>query len=196
MLKIGLTGGIGSGKSTVAGIFAVLGIPIYDADREAMRLMNTDAELKSQIINAFGEDAYTSGNINRQYLASKVFNDQVSLQLLNSLVHPVTISDASNWIDIQTSAYIIKEAALLFESNANQYLDIVIGVSAPEEIRVQRTMQRNNFTREQVISRMNKQMPEKEKLALCDFIIDNNEEVPLISQVLELHEKFMHTTYC
>ena len=196
MLKIGLTGGIGSGKSTIAAIFDTLGVPVYYADIEALRLMNSDPELKEHITNAFGEDAYSSEGINREFLASRVFNDPVSLKLLNALVHPVTIKDAANWIKKQSAVYVIKEAALLFESKANEFLDLVIGVSAPEEVRITRTMKRNNFTRDQVVARMNKQMPEAEKMHLCDFIIDNNEEVPLIPQVLKLHEKFMHITYC
>ena len=196
MLKIGLTGGIGSGKSTIAAIFDTLGVPVYYADIEALRLMNSDPELKEHITNAFGEDAYSSEGINREFLASRVFNDPVSLKLLNALVHPVTIKDAANWIKKQSAVYVIKEAALLFESKANEFLDLVIGVSAPEEVRITRTMKRNNFTRDQVVARMNKQMPEAEKMHLCDFIIDNNEEVPLIPQVLKLHEKFMLITYC
>ena len=190
MYKVGLTGGIGSGKSTVAKIFEVLGIPVYYADDAAKKLMNTDEELKASLIKNFGEQTYQNGLLNRSYLASVVFTDKEKLELLNSLTHPATIRDANRWIEEQTSAYIIKEAALLFESGANEYLDHIIGVFAPEELRIKRAMTRDNITREEVLQRMNRQMDEETKMKLCNSIITNDEQTLLIPQVLQLHEKF------
>ncbi|HET6993809.1 MAG TPA: dephospho-CoA kinase [Chitinophagaceae bacterium] len=190
MLKIGLTGGIGSGKSTVARIFETLGIPVYYADDAARRIMNTDKELKAVLVKHFGEETYQEDRLNRTYLASVVFNNKEKLDLLNSLTHPATIRDANRWIQEQTSPYIIKEAALLFESGADKFLDQVIGVEAPLELRISRTMERDKITREEVMLRMNRQMNEEEKIKRCDFIVHNDERQMVIPQVLKLHEQF------
>ncbi len=189
ILKIGLTGGLGSGKSTVAKIFGVLGIPVYYADAEAKRIMNSDPELKAQIIKHFGKEAYADNQLNRAYLSSVVFDNKDKLSLLNSLVHPVTIRDSKEWINKQTTPYAIKEAALIFESGSQEYLDYVIGVSAPAHLRIQRAMRRDNLTRGQVQQRMSKQIEEVIKMHLCDFIIYNDEIKPVIPQVLEVHKK-------
>src|ERR1700704_5444030 len=138
MLKIGLTGGIGSGKTTVAKIFEVLGIPVYYADAAARRIMKENESLKTEIVKYFGEQAYIKDELNRSWLASIVFNDRHKLDLLNSLVHPVTIQDAESWMNRQKTPYVIKEAALLFESSASENLDFIIGVSTPEHLRIQR----------------------------------------------------------
>ncbi len=189
MLRIGLTGGIGSGKTTVAKIFEVLWVPVYYADDVAKVLMNEDEKLKQQIIYHFGIEAYQNNQLNRSYLATIVFNNSEKLALLNSLVHPITISDAAKWIKKQTALYIIKEAALLFESGANKHLDYVIGVNAPKELRMKRILNRDTSTEVAVKARMDKQMNEEEKLGRCDFIIINDESELLIPQVLKLHEK-------
>jgi dephospho-CoA kinase len=191
MLKVGLTGGIGSGKSTVARIFEVLGIPVYYADEAAKNIMNSDKRLKAALIKNFGEQTYQSGQLNRAWLASVVFTDNQKLQLLNSLTHPATIRDANKWIQQQTSPYIVKEAALLFESGADKYLDHIVGVSAPEELRIQRAMQRDQVKREDVLQRMSRQMKEEEKMKLCQSILINDEKEMLVPQVLELHKKFL-----
>jgi len=189
MLRIGLTGGIGSGKTTVAKIFEKLGIPVYYADDSAKRLMNTDAGLKASIIKNFGEAAYKEGELDRKYLAGIVFNDKEKLERLNSLTHPVTITDAEHWIKKQTSPYIIKEAALLFESGAARYLDHVIGVYAPQHIRVKRIMDRDGLSVEEVMKRINRQIDEEIKIKLCDFVIINNEQQLVIPQIIELDKK-------
>ncbi len=187
MLKVGLTGGIGSGKSTVAGIFISLGIPVYNADRAAKTIMNTNSGIREGIIRHFGEEAYAGGQLNRAYLASVVFADGEKLHTLNELVHPATIHDAQKWFETQNGPYAIKEAALIFESNSQQYLDYVIGVTAPESVRIERVMKRDGISAEKVIDRMNQQMDEAEKIKRCDFVIDNSGSLSVISQVLTLH---------
>lgn len=187
MLKVGLTGGIGSGKSTIAKIFATLGIPIYDADKAAKALMNNNPDIKESIIKIFGPEAYIDNNLNRTFLASVVFNDNEALLKLNSLVHPFTINDANEWFKKQQTKYAIKEAALIFESNSHQYLDYTIGVTAPQKIRIKRTVERDNITANKVIKRMNKQMDEEEKIKKCNFVIDNSGKNSVLSQVLALH---------
>src|SRR5258705_1485070 len=195
MVRIGLTGGIGSGKTTVAKIFEVLGIPVYYADDAARNLMNTNEELKATIIKNFGKETYPEGELDRKYLASIVFNNKEKLELLNSLTHPVTIEDAGHWINRQTSPYIIKEAALLFESGAAERLDYVIGVYAPQHIRVKRVMDRDSLPAEEVMKRISRQIDEEMKMKLCDFVITNNEERLVIPQVLSLNEKFTGPSY-
>ncbi len=191
MMKIGLTGGIGSGKTTVAKIFEVLGIPVYYADDAARRLMNTDPGLKRKIVLLFGEQAYSDGLLDRNYISSQVFENKEKLSALNNLTHPVTIKDADDWMNNQQSPYAIKEAALIFESGAEKKLDLVIGVAAPEEIRIRRTMQRDAVPRDQVIARMKNQLPEEEKMKRCDFLIYNDDAQAVLPQVLELHQKLL-----
>ncbi|MBP9098322.1 MAG: dephospho-CoA kinase [Ferruginibacter sp.] len=199
MLRIGITGGIGSGKTTVARIFEVLGIPVYYADDAAKRLMNEDEELQQKIIENFGPEVYENKQLNRTKLASLVFNDPQKLALLNTLVHPATIADAENWMknighenNSSEIPFAIKEAALLFESGAQKNLDYVIGVNAPYKLRLQRAMKRDKLTKEAVESRLNKQMDETKKMNLCNFIITNDEEQLLIPQVEELYRKLLN----
>lgn len=191
MLKIGLTGGMGSGKTTVAKIFEVLNVPVYYADAASKRLYHTDANLMAAIKKHFGNDVYTNGKLNRAKLAQLVFNDAEKLALLNSLVHPPTIKDAEDWMQQQTAPYLIKEAALLFESGSVRSLDFVIGVQAPQALRIQRVMERDGATREAVLARIARQMDDNEKMKRCDFIIYNNEQEPVLPQVLTLHEQFL-----
>jgi dephospho-CoA kinase len=190
MLKIGLTGGIGSGKSIVARVFETLGIPVYYADDAAKRLMSTNENLKESIIKNFGEECYKSGQLDRKQLASIVFNNKEKLKLLNSLIHPATIADANEWMKKQKSAYIMKEAALLFESGADKNLDYVIGVLSPADLRIKRVMQRDGLTEKEVMQRIDQQMDEKEKMKRCDFIITNDEKQLVLPQILELDKKF------
>lgn len=191
MIKVGLTGGIGSGKSTVAKVFEVLGIPVYYADDAAKKLMHEDEELKKKIQLQFGKEVYSNGQLNRKYLAEIVFTSPEKLAQLNALVHPATLQDAERWMQHQTTPYAIKEAALIFESGAHEYLDYVIGVTAPAPLRIQRTMQRDGITREEVIARMDKQMDETIKMKLCDFVLLNNEQEMLLPQVLDLHKRLL-----
>lgn len=191
MLKIGLTGGIGSGKSTVAKVFEVLGIPVYYADEAAKRLMNADEDLKEKIKLQFGNKVYKNGQLDKKYLADIVFSSPEKLALLNAQVHPATIKDAERWMQKQTTPYCIKEAALIFESGAQHNLDYVIGVIAPTPLRILRTMQRDGVTHEEVIARMDKQMDDTIKMKLCDFVINNDEQEMLLPQILELHKKLL-----
>jgi dephospho-CoA kinase len=191
MIRIGLTGGIGSGKSTIAKIFEVLGIPVYYADAASRRLMNEDPAIIKDIIQHFGEKSYTDGKLNRAYIASIVFNDPEKLTLLNSLSHPATIEDANKWIRQQSSPYVIKEAALIFESGSAENLDLVIGVFAPAPLRIRRTMDRDKITQEEVKKRMERQINEELKMKLCDYVIINDEQQLVIPQVMALHQKFI-----
>lgn len=188
MIKCGLTGGIGSGKSVVANIFEVLGIAVYNSDDAAKRLMNHDAGLRKEIIRHFGKEAYTGEELNRSYISKIVFENKQKLELLNSLVHPVTIRDGERWMKEQKGAYAIKEAALIFESGTNGLLDYVIGVRASEALRIERVMKRDHVTRQQVLNRMKTQMDDDRKISLCDFVIHNDEQHAVLPQVLRLHE--------
>jgi dephospho-CoA kinase len=190
MLRIGLTGGIGCGKTTVARVFETLGIPVYYADAAAKRLMNEDPAIRSSLIENFGKASYTdSGTLNRSYLASLVFEDPEKREFLNQLIHPATIADANQWLAKQQAPYALREAALLFESGAAEGLDYVIGVSAPISVRIRRVMKRDQLSEDEVKKRMATQLQDTIKLKLCDFVIINDERVGLLPQVLALHEK-------
>lgn len=191
VLKVGLTGGIGSGKSTVARMFGLLGVPVYNADAASKRLYHTNKELMASLKAHFGDDIYTEDQLNRHKLAALVFNDPARLELLNRLVHPPTIRDAEEWMARQTAPYVIKEAALLFESGSVSGLDYVVGVYAPVHLRIKRTMDRDNVSREEVQARMNRQIDEDIKMRLCDFVITNNEQQLVIPQVLQLHRQLL-----
>jgi len=192
MLRVGLTGGIGSGKSTVAGIFGVIGVPVAFADAEAKRLMNEDAGLREAIIRHFGAEAYHNGLLDRKWLAGQVFTDPAKLQLLNSLVHPVTIREGRRWMEEQAGhPYAVREAALLFESAAAGELDFIIGVYAPPALRIHRAMQRDGVTRDEVLRRMRNQIDEDIKMRLCDAVIHNDETHAVIPQVLDIHRKLL-----
>jgi dephospho-CoA kinase len=191
VLRVGLTGGIGSGKSTVAQIFEVLGIPVYYADISAKKLMNENADLRSSITNIFGEQAYTNNILDRKYISSIVFSDPAKLQQLNALVHPATKKDGEAWMQEQTSPYAIHEAALIFEAKVSDRLDLVIGVSSPIELRIKRAMERDKVSREEVLKRMEQQLDEEVKMSKCNFVLINDELQLLIPQVLELHKKLI-----
>ena len=192
-LQIGVTGGIGSGKSLICKIFHRLGVPIYDADSHAKELMTTDGILITDIKKEFGDLSYHSdGSLNRVFLAGNVFNDQKKLDALNKLVHPRVALDYQQWVDQNRDcSYVIKEAALLYEAGSYASLDKIIVVDAPVELRIKRVLKRDpHRTVEQIKGIVEKQMPEGEKLKRADFIIVNDESQPVIPQVLKLHRIF------
>jgi len=183
---IGLTGGIGAGKSVVAKIFTTLGIPVFNADEAAKQMMQTNPSIKEKLIEQFGSSIYNVSGLQKENLADIVFNDSFQLQLLNAIVHPETIQAAKDWAAKQTSPYVIKEAALIFESGAADGLFKVIGVTAPLSLRIHRVMQRDGVSKEQVDARMQHQISDSIKMRLCDYVIQNNNQQMLIPQVLEL----------
>ncbi len=191
MLRIGLTGGIGTGKTTVANIFKVLGIPVFDADTVAKQLMENDLQLRERLIAQFGPTSFQDGKLNRAYLASIVFKDLYQLAVLNAMVHPLSLKAAEDWMKLQSAPYVIKEAALIFEAGAAAGLDLIIGVTAPTALRIQRVMHRDGISREAVLERMDKQIDESIKMRLCDFVIQNDNQHLLITQVLDLHKRFI-----
>lgn len=193
MLQIGITGGIGSGKSIVRKMFEQLGIPAYDADESAKRLMHQDEQLVRQIKSEFGEQIYNDDmQLNRKLLSSIIFKDKSALAKINSLVHPAVFHDYDQWVQSHRNApYLIKESAILFEAKANSGLDYVITVTAPQPLRVERVMHRDDSSENEVLQIMEKQWPEEEKITHSDFIIQNDEKKPLLPQVMELHGKFI-----
>lgn len=194
MLKIGLTGGIGSGKSTVAKVFQTLGVPVYNADAVAKKLMSESPILHEQLTAAFGEETYLDNVLNKVYLSAKVFGNEEELKKLNRIVHPVVIQAGEDWMNAQTTPYAIKEAAIFFESGSAGGLDFIIGVYAPKALRMQRSMHRDDSNRQQVLARMEQQLDEELKMKLCDFVITNDEQQLILPQVLALHEKLIGIT--
>jgi dephospho-CoA kinase len=199
MLRIGITGGIGSGKTTVTKLFEELGVPVYYTDIEAKRVAQEDPEVVKEIVRVFGTEAYVNGEMDHKRMASIVFYDKEKLEALNNIVHPAAQKHWEEWADnqaiqkthkFQPPQYVIREIAILFETGAEKTLDYVIGVEAPEELRIERVIARNGTTREEVLSRIRSQMPEEEKLRKCDFIVLNDGNTDLMPQVLELDDKF------
>jgi dephospho-CoA kinase len=189
---IGLTGGIGAGKTTVAQVFKTLGIPVFNADVVAKQLMQNSPIIKAQLIATFGDKVYAAtGELDKTYLAGLVFKDAYQLELLNAIVHPVTIQAAKDWAATQTTPYVIKEAALLFESAAAEGMTAVIGVAAPINLRIQRVMQRDACTKIEVEQRMHNQISDAIKLKLCDWVIENNDQDLMIPQVLKIQEAIL-----
>jgi dephospho-CoA kinase len=193
MIKVGITGGIGSGKTTICKIFELYGIPVYYADDRAKSLMVKNRELKKAIIELVGQDAYfKNGRLNRRYVADVVFNDKNILTQLNGLVHPAVAKDGEEWFESQQnsgSIYALKEAALLIESGSYKLLDKLIVVTAPLETRIKRVMSRDKVNRKSVEARIQKQMNEEERLSYADFVIENNEMTSLIQQVNAIHHQ-------
>ena len=199
---IGLTGGIGSGKSTIAKVFANLGVPVFDADNAAKHIMNTSLEIKEKLIATFGPDVYIKENaqdqnsveiLNRSYLSKIVFSDPFKLEQLNSIVHPVTIQAAFDWAASKQTPYVIKEAALFFESGSIAGVHKIIGVSTPKMMRINRVMKRDHCTKEEVEKRMTHQIEESLKMKLCDWVIINDDQQLVLPQVVALHEKILAT---
>lgn len=191
-MKVGITGGMGSGKSLVSEMFRLLGVPVLDTDSIAKYLMENDKGVRDSLIGIFGDAIFDNGRLDRPLLASIVFADPESLQRLNAVVHPATIAYAERWAKEQTAPYTLKESALLFESGSYRSLDAIVGVQAPLETRVQRCMKRDGSDRETVLKRMANQMDEATKMSRCDYVIDNGGQRSVIQQVLDLHARFVH----
>ncbi|MBK6948639.1 MAG: dephospho-CoA kinase [Haliscomenobacter sp.] len=190
MLHVGITGGIGSGKTTVCKIFEILGIPVYYADERAKWLMEHQASLVQGILGLLGQEAYTGeGKLNRSWISGKVFGNPELLSQLNALVHPAVAQDGFDWQDRQTDCpYTLKEAALLFESGSYLLLDKTIVVTAPLELRIKRVMDRDGVPRQAVQERIDRQMPEEDKVRKADYVIHNDGQRLLIPQVIAIHQ--------
>ncbi len=190
--NIGITGGIGTGKSYVSKIFKALGIPFYDADQQAKSIMVSNEKLILLLKDAFGPQVYLEdGTLNRKWLSSEVFNNENKLKLLNSIVHPIVIEAGKDWANRQMAPYTLKEAALLFESGSYSLLDATILVKAPLDVRIDRVMKRDNIKREEVLKRIANQMPEEEKEKLADYIIINDGVLPLLPQIEKIHKDIL-----
>lgn len=191
MIKVGITGGIGSGKTTVCKIFEILGIPVYYADERAKELIATDKSIIKQVKQLFGDDVYdATGKLDKQRVASVIFNFPEILNQYNQIVHPAVFRDVEKWMNRHSDCdYVIKEAALLFETGSNKQLDKIICVTAPLELRIQRVVERDHTTIAAVKERIANQWSEEEKINASDFIIYNDGSTPLIRQVLQIHEK-------
>ena len=198
MLKVGITGGIGSGKTTACRLFEQLGVPVYYADDRAKWLQNNEPSLISEIKEIFGTHIYINGELNKVELGKIVFSDKKKLEALNAIVHPAVFKDAAEWQEKQQKkavAYTLKEAALLFETGSYKTLDKIIVVSAPLELRIERVMSRDKLSREEVIKRINNQMPQEEKEKMADFVLNNLSLQNLEREVLNLHH-LIKDKYC
>lgn len=184
--KIGITGGIGSGKSVVAKMVRTLGYPVYDSDDRAKVLMQSHSGIRRQLIALFGEKVYSGEQLNRTFLATCIFQDPNARENVNAIVHPVVRADFAEWANKQQATMVFQESALLFETGGYRLLDATVLVSAPEELRIQRVMQRDQASHEQVVARMAAQLPENEKLKLTEFVIRNDETQLLIPQLLRV----------
>ncbi len=189
MIKVGLTGGIGVGKTVCSHIFEELGVPIYNSDNEAKRLMVEKEHLKAAIIDVFGEKSYLkNGALNKAHIASIIFEDSHKLSQINQIVHPAVRSDFIEWcFTYKSEVYVIQESALIFESGSYRLFDKTIIVHASDEIRIDRVMKRDKVSRQSVLDRMAKQMPQEEKIELADYVIVNNGEESLIKQIIDIH---------
>lgn len=196
MFIVGITGGIGSGKTTVCKIFEVFGVPVYYADERAKWLLNNDNLIKESVISLLGSDAYLNGLLNRVYIANKVFNDSTLLEAYNNIIHPAVAEDtlifSSKYLD---KPYILKEAALLVETGSYLTLDKLIVVTSSLQERINRVIQRDNVTEKEVLVRIKNQLPEEEKLKVADYIIVNDGNSSLIEQVKAIHQELLLMAY-
>lgn len=190
-LQIGITGGIGSGKSIVCKIFNILGIPSYDSDSRAKWLSNHDLEVITKIKNEFGDNFYVNGVLDSKKLAKEVFDNKQKLEKLNEIVHPAVAIDYKNWVSLhQTSSFLLKEAALIFETGINNKMDAVITVYSPLELRIKRVLSRDPFrSKEAILAIINKQMNDEEKVKLANFVVYNNDNTLLMPQILKIHQQ-------
>lgn len=189
-LAIGLTGGIGSGKSLISELFSTLGVPIFNSDAAAKKLMNEEP-LKKQIIKLLGQESYVDNSLNRPWIASQVFENKVLLLALNNIVHPAVKNYFQQWQEEQLTVYTIQETAILFESGLQSRFDKIITVVAPVEIRIQRVINRDNSNKADIQKRIDNQMSDEMKIKQSDFVIQNHSHIPLIPQILDIHSKLI-----
>ncbi|MGB5264213.1 MAG: dephospho-CoA kinase [Lutimonas sp.] len=188
MKIVGLTGGIGSGKSTVAKMFQDLGVPIYNSDFEAKRIMRDSLEIKNGLIDLFGEQVFDKGELNRRYLASLVFNNPPLLAQLNELVHPAVANDFGKWISRQNAEIVMQESALIFENGKEDKFDAIILVTAPKEMRIERLKKRDHSSSQEIDSRMKNQLDDKEKISRADYVIEN---IDILETERKVNEVFL-----
>ncbi|HTM66696.1 MAG TPA: dephospho-CoA kinase [Flavipsychrobacter sp.] len=191
MLKVGITGGIGSGKSTVCQVFETLGIPVFYADGAGKYLLENDSAIISSVKALFGDEVYTGGVLDREKIAAIVFKDKTILGKLNNIIHPAVIRYSVQWMEKQRAPYVLKEAAIFFESGSYKEMDVMIGVYAPRKLRILRVMERDSASQEKILERMSYQMSEEEKMKRCNFVITNDDVQAVIPQVLKVHEQLL-----
>lgn len=191
--KIGITGNIGSGKSIVSAILRTIGIPVYDCDAEAKRLMQKDAHIRNKIVETFGKECYTPNNeLNKKHLANIIFNDTTALQKIDNIVHPCVKEDFAKWSKKQPHAIVAMESAILFEAGMQESVDTIVAIHADREICIQRAIHRNNTTREQIEQRLDRQIPAEKLVARSEYAICNNPDTPLLPQIVRLLTKIIH----
>ena len=191
MKIVGLTGGIGSGKTTVANMFQALGISIYIADEEAKKLMASSKVIKRKLIALFGEKAYVNDALNKPYIADTIFKNRLLLEKMNAIIHPRVASHFKKWLLKQKSPYVIKEAAILFENEAYKQCDLIITVTAPKELKIKRLLSRDSMTIEKIEAIMNNQWNDEEKMKLSDYVIVNSELENTRQQVVKIHQEII-----
>ena len=191
MIKVAITGGIGTGKTTISNMFSDKGVPVFNSDEIAKEIMNTNSLLKNEIITAFGDNAYEKNKLNREYLSDVIFNNEALLQKINSIVHPYVADEFNSWIEEQDSKYIIYESAIIFENQVEDFFDKIICVTASEEDVISRVMKRNNFSVDKIKSIINKQLPNDAKIQKSDYVIENINISKLSDKVLEIHNDIM-----
>lgn len=189
MYKVGITGGIGSGKSTVCAILAEFGVAVYDSDSRAKRLMNESDSLRERLIERFGNEVYSAEGLNRAYLAERVFGNTEELKALNAIVHPAVMDDFDRWASEQEGSYVVLESAILFEASLDKRVDVSVAVMAPKELRIERAMQRDGAQREQIVARMNNQISDEERVERAKYTIVNIDIDNLKSDVEQLHRR-------
>ena len=192
MYKVGITGGIGSGKSTVCAILAEFGVAVYDSDSRAKRLMNEDNTLRERLVERFGSEVYCAEGLNRRYLAERVFGNPEELKALNAIVHPAVMDDFDRWASEQEGSYVVLESAILFEASLDRRVDVSVAVMAPEELRIERAMQRDGAQREQIVARMNNQISDQERVERAKYTIVNIDIDNLRSDVEQLHRRLSY----
>lgn len=191
IMKLGVTGGIGSGKTSVCKVFNILGIPVFSADDEAKTIMETDEDLRSKVNFIAGKEMYSNGSLDRVELARLIFNDEKLLEKINNVVHPVIFEKFNRWVNSQSADYVILEAAILFESGATVLVDRIVTVVAPVEERIERVMRRNNLSRDQVMERIRNQSTDEEKVRRSDYVINNSDNEMILPAIIKIHRDLL-----